>query len=171
MGDSSSSGSIVVGLEDTRADEIIVTALGPAPPYPFPGGRVTTEIPSVVTMENPEAVVTVPSLVSLDTDVAVDTPDARAAGNDQRPPSPFGDWPQVPPYANDVRAERRRRAREAVRHRHRGIHAGPVRVPAVEFDDRLWVEYAFPCPQCRRYYANASYLQDWGRGTVKLGGV
>ena len=47
---------------------------------------------------------------------------------------------QVPPYANDVRAERRRREREQVRNRHRGTHAA-----AIEFNDRMWVEYVFPC--------------------------
>ena len=133
--DSGSSGSIPVGL-NTSTDEIIVTPLDPAPAYSGRSSRVDAVIPLTTTVL-PTVVVNTTPLVNPEVS-ATPTPSIEPNSRTADTHGMSFDLHvghQVPPYANDVRAERRRREREEVRNRHRGIHAAPV-----EFNDRMWVE-------------------------------
>jgi len=142
--DSTSSGSIPVGLDNGSGDHVIVTPLGPAPPYPGRGSGVNSPIGPAVTAHHTEAVsntpLTTPDLIPLPSTVANTGP----ANTAETPLGLIRVDHQVPPYANDVRAERRRREREQMRNRHRGVPREPI-----VFNDRMWVEYEFPFPYKR----------------------
>ncbi|KAF8419846.1 hypothetical protein EV426DRAFT_676120 [Tirmania nivea] len=126
-----SSGTIPVGLDRTCTDEIIATSLTPARQSSVCGSRVSLAITPALahTAHNPV-------VVDTDLEIAASAREStHPAGNHGRRLNHLRDWHQVPPYANDVRTERRRRERDEVRNRHRGI-----RTPPSEFNDRDWVE-------------------------------
>ncbi|RPB22959.1 hypothetical protein L211DRAFT_850366 [Terfezia boudieri ATCC MYA-4762] len=145
--DSRSTGSTTVVLDVTGTNDIIITPVGPTPRVrevnsaigftdPQLGRDVNSAIGSTVAAPDAEVVDSTPQASP---DVRFSVPTELNTHDVEDDETVLGVGHQVPPYANDVRAERRRREREQVRDRHRGMHTAQI-----QLDDRQWVQYEFP---------------------------